>query len=357
MFCKYIASRGRLYTNRDTSKTLDEWHWKWPEMTHNRHYQPESGMVSPRFSGIRTFMRLPHVTDLDGVDVAVVGVPFDTGATFRVGARFGPEGIRSASMNLRSYNPELDVHIFDVCSGVDYGDLPISPGYLPESHRQIEDGAAKVFASGTTPIFLGGDHSISLPLLRAAAAKYGLLALVHFDAHNDLWHGYYGGKDTHSTTFRRALEEGLIDVSRCSQIGLRGSLHAPEDTHMSRDTGFQVVTATELHAQGIPETLKLIRRRVDDGPAYLTFDIDFVDPAFASGTGTPEVGGFTSAQSLQLIRGLTGIDFIGFDLVEVLPMYDPADITSLLAANLVFEFISLIALQRRGRNRSTSKVT
>jgi agmatinase len=313
------------------------------------HYRPVDAMTYPRYSGIRTFMRLPHVTDLAGVDFAIVGVPFDTGGTYRVGARFGPEGIRQESMLLRPYNPALEIAIFDVCSGVDYGDLPTIPGYLPESHQAITAGAAEVFASGATPIFLGGDHSVSLPLLRAAAAKYGPLALVHFDSHSDLWHGYFGGKDTHGTPFRRALEEGLLDVARSSQIGLRGSLYDAGDLNMSYEAGFHVMTGPELHEQGIPTTIEQVRKRVGSGPAYLTFDIDFVDPAFAPGTGTPEVGGFSGAQCLQLVRGLAGVNFIGYDLVEVMPPYDPAGVTALLAANIVYEFISLIALQRRNR--------
>ncbi len=313
-----------------------------------QNYKPLDAMIYPRFEGIRTFMRLPHVTDLAGVDFAVVGVPFDTGATFRVGARFGPEGIRNNSLLLRPYNPALEIDIFAVCSGVDYGDLPVTPGYLPESHTQIEAGAAEIFASGATPIFLGGDHSVTLPLLRAAAGKYGPLSLVHFDSHNDLWPGYFGGKDTHGTPFARALEEGLINPGRSCQIGLRGSLYEPGDLEMSRDAGFLVVTGPELHRQGVQKTLEQIRSYVGGGPAYLTFDIDFVDPAFAPGTGTPEVGGFTGAQCQELLRGLTGIEFVGFDLVEVMPAYDPAQTTCLLAANLVYTFISLIAWRKRG---------
>lgn len=312
------------------------------------HYQPLDAMVYPRFSGIRTFMRLPHVTDLAGVDFAVVGVPFDTGGTYRVGARFGPEGIRSESVLLRPYNPALEIEIFRYCSGVDYGDLPVTPGYLPESHRQIETGAKAVFGSGAIPLFLGGDHSVSLPLLRAAAATYGPLALVHFDAHSDLWPGYFGGKDTHGTPFRRALEEKLIDPSRSSQVGLRGSLYDAGDLQMSYEAGFHVVTGPMLHAQGVAATLAQVLARVGTGPAYLSFDIDFVDPTYAPGTGTPEVGGFSGYEAQQLIRGLTGVNFIGFDLVEVMPMYDPARSTCLLAANLVYEFISLIALRKRG---------
>ncbi len=316
-------------------------------MSKKNKYQPLDAMVYPRFSGIRTFMRLPHVTDLAGVDFAVAGVPFDTGGTYRVGARFGPEGIRSASVLLRPYHPTHDIGIFDVCSGVDYGDLPVTPGYLPESHQQIESGATTLFQSATTPIFLGGDHSISLPLLRAAAAKHGPLALIQFDSHGDVWHSYFGGKDTHGTPFRRAVEENLLDTSRSIQVGLRGSLYDAADIQVSRDLGFQVITGDEIHERGAAAVVDSIRRRVAQGPAYLSFDIDFVDPAFAPGTGTPEVGGFNGAQCQQLLRGLTGINFVGYDLVEVMPPYDPAGITSLLAANLVYEFIALEALQRR----------
>jgi agmatinase len=315
-------------------------------MNEKERYAPPDAMVLPRYSGIRTFMRLPHVTDLTDVDFAIVGVPFDTGGTFRVGARFGPGGIREQSLLLRPYNPALDIHIFQHCSGVDYGDLSTIPGYLPESHQKITEGASEVYASGATPIFLGGDHSVSLPLLRATAAKHGPVALIHFDSHSDLWPGYFGGKDTHGTPFARAVEEKLIDTGRSSQIGLRGSLYGPEDVQLSYDAGFQVITGPQLHQQGIAATLEQVLARVGDGPAYLTFDIDFVDRAFAPGTGTPEVGGFTGAQCLQLVRGLAGVNFIGFDMVEVMPAYDPAGVTGLLAANIVYEFISLIALKR-----------
>ncbi len=315
----------------------------------SKQYRPVDAMVYPRFTGIRTFMRLPYITDLQGVDFAIVGVPFDTGGTFRVGARFGPEGIRTQSMLLRPYNPALKVPIFAICSGIDYGDLPVTPGYLPESHAQITEGAVEVFASGATPVFLGGDHSVSLPLLRAAAGKHGPLALVHFDSHSDLWPGYFGGKDTHGTPFRRAYEEGLIDTARSSQIGLRGSLYDESDVQMTQDLGFQMITGPEMHEIGMAETIRRVRERVGDGPTYLSFDIDFVDPAYAPGTGTPEIGGFTSAQCQQLVRGLVGVDFVGYDLVEVMPPYDsPGGVTCLLAANLVYEFISLIALQRAG---------
>jgi agmatinase len=315
-------------------------------MTRSRHGPPDA-MVYPRFEGIRTFMRLPHLTDLAGVDLAVVGVPFDTGGTYRVGARFGPSGIRTESMLLRPYHPELGVTVTDVLSMVDYGDLPVTPGYLPESHAQIESAAAEVLASGATPLFLGGDHSISLPLLRAVAASHGPVGLLHFDAHSDLWEGYFGGKDTHGTPFRRALEEGLFDPARSIQVGLRGSLYGPDDDALTETLGLAKVGATTLHAEGVPATLARIRERVGSGPLYLSFDIDVLDPTYAPGTGTPEVGGATSVQALQLLRGLTGLDIRAFDLVEVMPPYDVGATTCLLAANLAYEMIALEALRRR----------
>ncbi len=313
-------------------------------MTNFKRYHPIDAMQYPRYSGIRTFMRLPHVTDLtEDVDIVIAGVPFDTGGTYRIGARFGAAGIRDQSLLLRPYNPELDVNIFERCSCVDYGDLGSMPGYLPESHQMIEKEAAGIFNHSVTPIFLGGDHSVSLPLLRAAAKKYGALALIHFDSHSDLWQGYFGDKDTHGTPFRRALEEGLIDPSRSIQVGLRGSLYEKADAGMTKDAGMGLVTAAQLHQQGVAQTIKQIVSRVGAAIAYLSFDIDFVDPTFAPGTGTPEVGGFSGAHCLGLLRGLIGINFVAYDVVEVMPAYDPAHITALLAANLVYEMMSLTA--------------
>jgi agmatinase len=212
----------------------------------------------------------------------------------------------------------------------------------------ITEGAAKVLANeGVVPIFLGGDHSVSLPLLRAVAGKYGRLPLVHFDSHSDLWHGYFGGKDTHGTPFRRALEEDLIDPARSSQIGLRGSGYDRDDVRMTEAAGMLMVSGPQLHKQGIEKTLEQVLARVGDGPAYLTFDIDFFDPVYAPGTGTTEVGGFTSAQGQQLLRGLAGVDFVAFDLVEVMPSYDVGNLTALLAANIAHEFMSLVAYGRK----------
>lgn len=311
-------------------------------------YAPLDAMVFPRFEGIRTFMRLPHVTDLQGVDLAIVGAPFDTGGTYRVGARFGPAGIRNESLLLRPYNPELQVNLFEHLSAVDYGDLPVTPGYLPESHAQITEAARPLLDAGVTPIFLGGDHSVSLPLLRAVAERFGPVGLVHFDAHNDLWHSYFGGKDTHGTPFRRAVEEGLLDVSRSIQVGIRGSLYGPEDSSITEELGLGLITGPAMHRLGVPAVIERIRERAGEGPLYLSFDIDFLDPVYAPGTGTPEVGGATGVQALELLRGLAGLNFVAYDLVEVMPPYDSAGVTSLLAANLVYEMMSLAAVRKRG---------
>lgn len=310
-------------------------------------YKPLDAMEYPRFEGIRTFMRLPHITDFQDVDFLIAGVPFDTGGTFRVGARFGPSGVRENSLLLRPYNPAQEIEIFDYCNGIDFGDLPIVPGYLAESHKMIKDNASEIFQAEATPVFIGGDHSISLPLLRAAKEKFGPVSLVHFDAHSDLWHGYFDKKDTHGTPFRRALEENLIDPSSSCQIGLRGSLYDKKDSTMSEDEGLLCITGPELHNIGIKNAIKLVKKRVGNNPAYLTFDIDFLDPAYAPGTGTPEAGGFTGYEAMMFIRGLKDINFIGYDLVEVMPGYDPTQMTCLLAANIIYEFISLIAVQKK----------
>jgi agmatinase len=315
-------------------------------------YEPIDAMTSPRFAGVRTFMRLPHVPDLeilkrDLVDFAIVGLPFDTGATFRVGARFGPEAIRAASVLLRPYNPELDLKIFDHIHGVDYGDSPVAPGFIEDSYERIEAFLNPLYGAGITPICLGGDHSVVLAELRAAAAVHGPLRLVHFDSHSDTWDEYWGHKYTHGTPFRRAVEEGLIDTTHSIQVGMRGSLYGREDLQTARDLGFVVIPMTELRRCGIEDVVAQIRERAGDSKCFLSFDIDFIDPAYAPGTGTPEVGGPTSAEGLALVRGLTGLNVVGFDLVEVYPQYDPAAITAELAANLVYEMISLIAWKRR----------
>jgi agmatinase len=306
-------------------------------------YEPANSFETPRFSGVRTFMRLPNNGDLDNADAAIVGAPFDTGASFRAGARFGPEGIRSVSHLLRPYNPSQDVSIFERLSVIDYGDVSVVPGFIEESYERIREGLAGIHRAGVVPIVLGGDHSIALPELRAAASVHGPLALVQFDAHADTWDSYFGKKYTHGTPFRRAVEEGLLLAERSVQVGMRGSLYDGGDLRASEELGFEVVTTDAVRELGIPEVLERIRGRVGDAKVYVSFDVDFVDPAFAPGTGTPEIGGFTSREAQEFVRGLVGLRFVGFDVVEVYPAYDPAHVTALLAANVAYEFLSLFA--------------
>ena len=314
-------------------------------------YEPANSFETPRFSGVRTFMRLPNVQDLQNSDVAIVGAPFDTGASFRVGARFGPEGIRSASHLLRPYNPSQDISIFEHLSVVDYGDVPVVPGFIEESYERITAGLEEIHRAGVVPIVLGGDHSIALPELRAAAAVHGPLALVQFDSHADTWDAYFGKKYNHGTVFRRAVEEGLLVAEHSIQVGMRGSLYDSGDLQVSRELGFDLVTTDAVRKLGVGETIARIRERVGDAKVYVSFDVDFVDPAFAPGTGTPEVGGFSSREAQEFVRGLAGTRIVGCDVVEVYPQYDgPGQVTALLAANIAFEFLSQIASASRRKN-------
>ena len=314
-------------------------------------YEPANSFETPRFSGVRTFMRLPNVQDLQNSDVAIVGAPFDTGASFRVGARFGPEGIRSASHLLRPYNPSQDISIFEHLSVVDYGDVPVVPGFIEESYERITAGLEEIHRAGVVPIVLGGDHSIALPELRAAAAVHGPLALVQFDSHADTWDAYFGKKYNHGTVFRRAVEEGLLVAEHSIQVGMRGSLYDSGDLQVSRELGFDLVTTDAVRKLGVGETIARIRERVGDTKVYVSFDVDFVDPAFAPGTGTPEVGGFSSREAQEFVRGLAGTRIVGCDVVEVYPQYDgPGQVTALLAANIAFEFLSQIAGASRRKN-------
>lgn len=308
-------------------------------------YEPANSLESPRFSGVRTFMRLPNVQDLQNADAAVVGAPFDTGASFRAGARFGPEGIRSASHLLRPYNPSQGLPIFERLSVIDYGDVPVVPGYTEESYEMMREGLESIHRAGVVPIVLGGDHAIALPELRAAAAIHGPLALVQFDSHADTWDSFFGKPYNHGTVFRRAVEEGLLSPERSIQVGMRGSLYEQGDLEASRALGFDLITTDEVREIGIPAVTNRIRDRVGTAKAYVSFDVDFVDPAFAPGTGTPEIGGFTSREAQEFVRGLSGINLVGCDVVEVYPSYDgPGQVTSLLAANVAYELLTIIAI-------------
>jgi agmatinase len=317
-------------------------------------YQPADALQFPRFAGIRTFARLPHVTNLNDVDVAIVGAPFDTGVTYRVGARFGPAAVRDMSVMTRTYNPSLDVNVYEHLSVVDYGDLSVVPGYIEDSYQRITEGLSIILQSGVAPITIGGDHSIALPELRAVAAQHGPVGFIQFDSHADTWDEYFGRKYNHGTPMRRAVEEGLIDTSRAIQVGMRGSLYGPKDLDQSRELGFEVWTTDDVRHEGLGATIAAVKRRVGSGPVYLTFDIDFIDPSFAPGTGTPEIGGFTSREAQELVRALIGIDLVALDLVEVLPAYDPSGMTALIAANVIFELLSVLAINRRDSNQRSS---
>lgn len=310
-------------------------------------YVPEDSLASPRFTGPSTFARLPHVRTLEEVDVAIVGVPFDTGVTYRVGGRFGPNAVRAASVMLRPYNANLDVSPFEVLSCVDYGDVAIVPGYTERSYAAIEEGVAPIVEAGVIPLLIGGDHACTLPHLRATRSR-GPVAVIDFDSHTDAWDSYFGEKHNHGTWMRRAIEEGLVDVGRSIEVGLRGPIYEASDwTSLRTELGLDYLTTEEVLDRGAEAVAAAIRERVGTGPAFVSFDIDVVDPAFAPGTGTPEPGGLSAHDALAIVRRLRDIDFVGFDVVEVIPAYDPAGQTAFLAANLAYEMLSLVALRRR----------
>jgi agmatinase len=317
-------------------------------MTHELPpYGPVDALESPRYSGPRTFARLPALERTDGVDVAIFGMPWDSGTSFRPGARFGPEAVRSASALLRPYNPAQDVQVFGAISCVDYGDAPTVPGYIEDTLERIAAYVGTIHRGGAIPLGIGGDHSVTLAELRAAAAVHGPLGLVHLDSHHDVWDSYFGRPLNHGTVFRRACEEGLLDPARCIQAGMRGGLYSRDDYAASTALGMEIVPWGELRGLAPGAFGDRARARVGDGPAFLTFDVDLVDPAFCPGTGTPEVGGPTTAHALDLVRSLRGIDFRAFDVVEVAPAYDgPGQITALFAATVMYELLSLVALRR-----------
>jgi agmatinase len=307
-------------------------------------YRPLDAQVIPRFAGVRTFMRAPHVTELEGVHAAAYGIPFDTATSYRTGSRFGPEAIRSASALIRPYHPVLDIDVVGTLSIVDYGDLPVSPGDTERTYAQVEEGLAPLVEAGVFPLALGGDHSITLAELRALAKAHGPMALVQLDAHGDTWEAYFGQRYFHGTTFKRAAEEGLIEPTAAVQAGMRGSLYSARDIEDARDAGFTVIPSEELRSLGAEAYAREVFGRVGDRPVFLSFDIDFLDPAFAPGTGTPEIAGFSTAEAVALLRALRGIRLVGADVVEVSPSYDgPGAPTALAAANVGFELLALRA--------------
>jgi agmatinase len=312
-------------------------------------YQPPDASLAPRYTGIRTFARFPHVPeDLEQVDAALIGVPFDTATTMRPGARFGPAGIRDASMLLRPWNTSQRVNVFDTLSIVDRGDLHVTPGNAEKTTQQIADQLEPVIRQGVTPLVLGGDHSIVLGELRAHAAVHGPVAVVLLDAHADTWESYYGERYFHGTPFKRAMEENLIDPHRSLLAGMRGSLYAASDLDEPRSWGFEIVSCDELRTWTPDQYAQRVKERIGDGPVYLSFDIDALDPAFAPGTGTPEVAGLLIHEAIAFLRSLRGIAFTGCDIVEVAPAYDTqGQTTALAAANIGYELLTLTALAKQ----------
>ncbi|OMF37749.1 agmatinase [Paenibacillus sp. FSL H8-0548] len=313
-------------------------------------YKPliEVGTGKPQYSGIYTFMHLPHVKTFEEVDYAIIGVPFDTGVSYGIGARFGPSAIRTMSQRIMPISRHHAVNTSDYLSGIDYGDLTVYPGYIEQTYKAIEEQLTPIFEAGIVPIMLGGDHSISLPHLRAAAKQHGPVALVHFDSHTDTGRSATPERMwNHGCVFSYAVDEGLVDPHHSIQMGMRGSAYAANMLEESRAMGFEVMTTDDVKTISIPELCRKIKERVGDRPVFLTFDVDFLDPVYAPGTGTPEVGGFSTSEAQQMLRGLAGIDFIGFDLVEVLPDRDASYVTALNAANIAFEFVALLAASRR----------
>ena len=307
-------------------------------------YRLLDARIYPRFAGVRTFMRLPHVTDLAGVDAAVYGIPFDTAVTYRPGARFGPEAIRSVSALLRAYHSGFDIDLCERLSMIDYGDLPVAPGDTEGTYRRVQEALAPVFESGAFPLALGGDHSVTLAELRVVAQRHGRVALVHLDAHGDTWDVYFDQRYFHGTTFLRAVEEGLIDAAASVQAGMRGPLWQASDIEDARGLGFHVIPSEELRALGANAYGELVRERIGDRPVFLSFDVDFLDPSHAPGTGTPEVAGFSTAEAVALLRSLRGINLVAADVVEVSPPYDgPGQITAVAAANVAWELLALRA--------------
>jgi agmatinase len=314
-------------------------------MTTNQ-INPIDSLDVPRFVGVPTFMRLPLVSDADGLDVAIVGLPSDNGSPFRTGARFGPNAIRAMSVMLRPFNPYRGgIDVFKLLNCADVGDAPVVPGYMPITLQRIESFLDRIVAKGAIPLCLGGDHGCSIAELRALAKCHGSLAVIHFDSHADTWSTYFGG-ERHSagTPFRRAVEEGLVDPVHSIQIGLRGSLFNAFDVEQSRELGYEVITWDDWVECGFPTVVERIRSRIAGLPVFVSFDIDVVDPAYAPGVQTPEAGGPSAAEVLRVLRKFPNARVVGADVVETNPLYDgPGQITALLAATVASELLAIIA--------------
>lgn len=304
---------------------------------------PPDATISPRYAETGTFARLPRLQDVGAADVVILGVPFDSGVSYRPGARFGPGHIRAASKLLRPYNPAQDVAPFAAHQVADHGDIGVNPFDIVEALDTVEATVTGLRSGGASVLTLGGDHTIALPILRAIAKEHGPVAVLHFDAHLDTWDTYFGAPFTHGTPFRRASEEGLLDLERCQHVGIRGPLYGKRDLEDDATLGFQIVRADDYESDGMASIIDRIRRRLDGGPVYVSIDIDVLDPAHAPGTGTPEAGGLTSRELLGTLRGLLGLQIVGADIVEVAPAYDHAEMTGIAAAHVGYELLSLLA--------------
>ena len=304
---------------------------------------PVDATVVPRFSGPSTFARLPRLDEVERADVAIVGVPFDSGVSYRPGARFGPAHVRTSSKLLRTFNPVQDVEPFAVQQVADAGDIACNPFDISAAIEQIDLGVRDVLDVSSKLVTIGGDHTIALPLLRVMEEIHGPIAVVHFDAHLDTWDTYFGAPLTHGTPFRRASEEGLIDKTASMHVGIRGPLYSREDLTDDQTLGFQVIGAHDMDDMGWRGAVDLIAKRVGDRPTYVSLDIDVLDPAFAPGTGTPEAGGLTSRELLNILRAFGELNLVGADIVEVAPAYDHAEITGIAAAHAAYELISAMA--------------
>ncbi|CAN3126347.1 agmatinase [Mycobacterium sp. smrl_JER01] len=310
---------------------------------------PVDASVVPRFAGFATFARLPRLDEVDHADIAIVGVPFDSGVSYRPGARFGPAHVRESSRLLRPFNPAQQIEPFAVQQVADAGDIAANPFSIDAAVTEIESGARQLAERADRLVTIGGDHTIALPLLRAVAAQHGPVAVLHFDAHLDTWDTYFGAPVTHGTPFRRASEEGLIDLTASMHVGTRGPLYGVEDLSDDACLGFTIVTTEDIEEQGVSVAIERIRSRIGEAPLYISIDIDVLDPAHAPGTGTPEAGGMTSRELLRIIRALADRQIVGADIVEVAPAYDHAQLTGIAAAHVTYELISAMA-PRRGNH-------
>ena len=310
--------------------------------------QPVSGTIVPRFAGPSTFARLPELHDVSRCDVAILGIPFDAGTSYRPGARFGPQAIRQASRHLRTqYHPAYATEPFLSQQVADAGDVACNPYNIVEAIGNIQEAATKLLEHIGSIVSLGGDHTIALPLLRAVRHHVGPVALVHFDAHLDTWDTYFGAPYTHGTPFRRAAEEGLFLDAASMHVGIRGPLYSRDDLTRDAELGFKVVHCDEFETESIASIVRRIRERVGEHALYLSIDIDVLDPAHAPGTGTPEIAGLTTRELVHVLRGLAGLHIVSADVVEVSPAYDHAEITSLAAATVAYELVNLFACGRR----------